>query len=367
MLEPLKKDDRAEDAELTNLPPDAEATADSAAPAPEPEGEPRSVGALLARTRRSFGQGLPEVSQALRIRESYLLALEEDRHADLPGQTYALGFVRSYADYLGLDGKGLVPRYKDEAQGIERKQPLVFLAPMPEAKVPTGAIILVSILLLAFAYAGWSYFSDQSAPAPSLIAASPLPTATEPASPEPVSPGPAGGASAAPTTPASAPAAEQPPVAATGGEGAPANPLPGDSLGGPLAAPLPGSGETPAAATPPEAAEGEGAGGTLPAAPETQTAAAPAAPVEGGPRVVLVAKQDSWVQIRDAKEQAILTRVLREGETYEVPDKKGLVLLTGNAGGLVIMLDGKPLPSLGAVGAVKRNIQLDPEALAAAN
>ena len=54
-----------------------------------------------ARLRR--GDDLATVSRALKIRKDHLEAVEEDRLGGLPGKTYAIGFVRSYAGYLGLD------------------------------------------------------------------------------------------------------------------------------------------------------------------------------------------------------------------------------------------------------------------------
>ncbi len=51
------------------------------------------------------------------------------------------------------------------------------------------------------------------------------------------------------------------------------------------------------------------------------------------------------------------------GDRIAVPDLPGLTLFTGNAGGLEIVVDGRPLPSLGPVGAVRRNIPLDLDAL----
>jgi cytoskeleton protein RodZ len=80
---------------------------------------------------------------------------------------------------------------------------------------------------------------------------------------------------------------------------------------------------------------------------------------------VLHAAADSWVEIRDAGRAVLLARVIKAGETYEVPDWPGLSMRTGNAGGLAITVDGNPTPSIGPIGAVRRNVVLEPEALSA--
>jgi cytoskeleton protein RodZ len=67
--------------------------------------------------------------------------------------------------------------------------------------------------------------------------------------------------------------------------------------------------------------------------------------------------------VRDASDSLIMTRVLRAGDSYQVPTRKGLILVTGNAGGLEITVDGQSIPPLGPRGAVRRNISLDPETL----
>ena len=79
-----------------------------------------------------------------------------------------------------------------------------------------------------------------------------------------------------------------------------------------------------------------------------------------GTRIILRAVQDSWVQVRDRQDALLLTRVLRHGDSYYVPSQDGLTLLTGNAGGIVIEGDGVALAPLGPVGAVRRQIALDP-------
>ena len=55
----------------------------------------------------------------------------DGRYEDLPGQAYAIGFVRAYADHLGLDGDEVVRRYKEESSGVKRKAAYEF--PLPTA------------------------------------------------------------------------------------------------------------------------------------------------------------------------------------------------------------------------------------------
>ena len=69
--------------------------------------------------------------------------------------------------------------------------------------------------------------------------------------------------------------------------------------------------------------------------------------------------------MRSADDQSIVfSRVLKTGETYHVP-RTGLILRTGNAGALAIAIDGKPAPTIGAIGTLRRNVTLEPEALLA--
>ena len=77
------------------------------------------------------------------------------------------------------------------------------------------------------------------------------------------------------------------------------------------------------------------------------------------------ATADCWVQIRAPDQSIVFSRVLKTGETYRVPARSGLVLRTGNAGALAIAIDGKPAPTIGAIGTLRRNVALDPEALLA--
>jgi len=80
-------------------------------------------------------------------------------------------------------------------------------------------------------------------------------------------------------------------------------------------------------------------------------------------RVVLRATADAWIQVQGPRDELLMTRILRPGDVYMVPDRGDLVLMTGNAGGLEVRLDGQSLGLLGAPGAVRRDIPLEPERL----
>ena len=64
-------------------------------------------------------------------------------------------------------------------------------------------------------------------------------------------------------------------------------------------------------------------------------------------------------------EQLLLTRFLRKGESYKVPDRSGLTLMTLNAGGVEVIVDGAVMPPLGEPGSVARGVSLDADKLKA--
>jgi len=283
-------------------------------------GEAARLGGELRDARMALGLGIEDISASLRIRRVYIAALEEGRVRDLPAPAYALGFVRSYAGALGLDADDMVRRFRDSiGPNVARRTDLVFPEPVPERGVPAGAVMLVGAVLAVGAYVvwyNWSATGDRT-----VDAVPPLPPRIEQVLREPEPPPPA------PQVEAAAPAS-QPAVAA------PAAARPVASAPGPSAAPA-----VAPTAPPPRAEES---------------------------RVLLRAKADSWIQLRDRQAGTVLlNRVLRAGETYAVPARDGLLLTTGNAGGLEILVDGQPTPGLGAAQAVRRDIPIDTERLKA--
>jgi cytoskeleton protein RodZ len=69
------------------------------------------IGGSLREARLKRGLTAADVQKAIRIRDRYLQALEEERWELLPGDAYVKGFLRTYADYLGLDGSLYVDEY----------------------------------------------------------------------------------------------------------------------------------------------------------------------------------------------------------------------------------------------------------------
>ncbi len=396
---------------------------------------PQSVAKILREAREEQGRSLRDVAAALNIRYVYLQAIDDGQFDKLPGTTYAIGFLRSYAEHLGLDGADVVNRFKAEVAGLDKKTQLVFPTPVPEGKVPGGALILVSVLFLALAYGAWSYFSGQEERVAELVPAVPErlqdllgeeppgagAVASEPAGStaatamaagsadsvdgavetDPTSSSSAESIVSAPGQPAQsvpssleaapfetapiasnvAPAEPTAAPAATGGSDvpssatapaadaeAPAEPPAAASLPAPAPGAAGQTADASAADPPAEPAPAVAAPEAIPDAPGTGESTVAYRPLEAqvygrsnlDARIILRATQDAWVQVRDSNEDLLFTRVLRSGDSYRVPNQAGLTLLTGNAGGLDVEVDGAYLGALGPVGSVRRNVILEP-------
>ena len=329
------------------------------------------VGADLRAARERLGWPLEAVATGLRIRVSYLAALEAGRIADLPGNAYAIGFLRTYASTLGLDPDEVTRRFRAEAAEVNKLTALSFPAPVPSRGVPAGAVVLLGVVLAIGAYVGWYHLSGNGELPAEVVPPVParLASLTERAMP------PAAGVSnpGAPVRGGSTAVASGPP-----GSGSPASSA---RTGGPMATMSASAESSPA---PDGLATSESATTASPTAtwradntalPEpapmssvspTQAAAAttmPPAAAGTQPRIVLSATADAWMQVRDKSGPVLLNRVLHPGESWPVPAQPNLVLTTGNAGGTAIVVDGAALPPLGVSGAVRHDIPLDADML----
>ncbi len=117
----------------------------------------REVGAQLRQVRLERGEGLDDVAQHLRIKATYLFGIEQGDLSMMPGRTYALGFLRSYADYLGFDGSDLITQIKSTVADLTDKTRLRIRTPLPESRLPKTPLLVLSLVAIAGIYAGWSY------------------------------------------------------------------------------------------------------------------------------------------------------------------------------------------------------------------
>lgn len=313
-----------------------------------------AVGQLLSERRQDLELDLESVGAVLCIKPVYLAALEQGRSNELPGPAYAIGFIRAYASYLGFDGDEVLEAYKADSATAQARPDLALPVPLGERSVPGGPILMVALILALCGYGTWYYLStgersrpDRVAPVPAELRDS-TPSLAAASDNAPVMP-PA-------RAPASGAAAQSDASRLSSGLGQPADlptPLDADTRDLSVAATPPPS------AVPPTAVP-DSARGTAPPAATDASSGANAA-VSG---VDIRALTDCWIQVRAADQSIVFSRVLKTGETYHVP-RAGLILRTGNAGALAIAVGGKPAPSIGGVGALRRNVSLDADALLA--
>src|SRR6266446_2244197 len=139
----------------------------------EPRNIAQAVGAVLRERREELGFDLDAIGEALRIKPVYLAALEQGRAQDLPGATYAIGFIRAYAQLLGLDSERILDRYKAECADVHARPDLSLPVPLGARSMPGGPILLVGVILALCGYGTWYYLSTGERTRPERVAAVP--------------------------------------------------------------------------------------------------------------------------------------------------------------------------------------------------
>jgi cytoskeleton protein RodZ len=287
-----------------------------------------TVGQDLRKARHRKGEDMAQIAAILKIRKDHLEAIEESEFDALPGRTYAIGFVRTYANYLGLDAAECIERLKSEIAGrVESMDGNVQMSLPDERKLPQGWLIFAAVLVIAVAYGGY-YF---------VVSANRMANQPTPAVPErlaaQVEPQPA------PPPPPAAPAAT--------------------TVSLPVAPPV----ETPAPAVQAEAAPQTPAAQT----PVTQTQAPPAAaaPLPEGlklglqnanSRVTLRIHREGRVDVIGPNNRVYLGRILRPGDTYRVPNVSGVILNAADAGAVEVLVDGMSVGYAGKDGVAAQQI-----------
>lgn len=122
----------------------------------------RKISEILADARIEKGYSLENVVKATKIRKEFLMAIEEARYFDLPSESYALGFIKNYASYVGVDknkaaalfrreyegGHSMLPTFKSKDRKLTRK---IFLTPRN--------LIISLVVIVIFGYIAFQYGS----------------------------------------------------------------------------------------------------------------------------------------------------------------------------------------------------------------
>ncbi|MBN4047836.1 helix-turn-helix domain-containing protein [Oceanicaulis sp. AH-315-P02] len=131
------------------------------------------IGQSLHEARLRAGLELFQVSADLKISTEYLKAIEEMDRASLPHQTYTLGFVRCYADYLGFNAQQSVDLFKADGSRTTTKHSDILIKSPPfwlKFSVPRGFGLTVALIgMLALA----SWFGQRSMATQSYVPAVP--------------------------------------------------------------------------------------------------------------------------------------------------------------------------------------------------
>lgn len=334
------------------------------------------VGAQLRREREQLNLGIDQVAEQIRIRGIYLNAIEMGEFDKLPGQIYVTGFLRTYAQFLGLDATTIVKAYEGEGSVGPHSAPLIFPTAAAQPHAPRGWMIALALALIGLVYGAWYQFSHKGQVRVETVAA--VPERLEQAAPPLADPAAQAAQlrteqarqnqqQALATTPSATHTADAVPatsVPSTGASSATALSSQSQVEVSPLASPNPIV-STPAAAGSTASALRENAPIIANASPASAEAASTATgQVFGNPdarsRVTIKATAESWVDIRSTNNEVVFpSRVMKSGDVYYIPDRADMRLWTGNLGALEFSVDGNVLPRLGNLGEARRNIQLD--------
>jgi cytoskeleton protein RodZ len=128
---------------------------DAPTPAPQPSvDDGADIGSALRAAREFRGLNLQDVADATRIRQSYIEALEALRLDELPSRPFTIGYVKSYAKLLGLDGDAAVARFKLDAP--EDSEPLRAPVGVRHERDPRLGLILAFGVLVVAAIVLWN-------------------------------------------------------------------------------------------------------------------------------------------------------------------------------------------------------------------
>lgn len=267
-------------------------------------------GRQLQQARLAAKLSLEDVARSLQLSPVRLRALEADDYDRLPAPTYVRGYLRAYAQLVGLSPQSLIDDFNQSAAANRRQE---FIPPAPPARaqatnneslIKLGALAVVGIVI-GLAIVWWQ--GEEAPPVTSTVPAS-LPPAA------PVTQEPAQEQTASDATPeALAPTAANASASAT-------SPT-----------------EPPSPAAPPPANERLAA-----AARERPISPVPIDPNAPRARLVLYVSDDSWAEVRDGSNQRLIYETVAAGRVVTLDGVAPFHVFLGNAEGVRVEINGRP-------------------------
>ncbi|MGB8128642.1 MAG: RodZ domain-containing protein [Candidatus Angelobacter sp.] len=280
-----------------------------------------AFGDRLRREREMRGITLDEITESTKISRRHLEALESEHFDQLPGGVFNKGFVRAYARFLGIDEDQAVADYSaanNEQPEPENKFPLeIHEEPNRElnprrSKFPL-VFALAALVGVLVGYGFWTKSKPHNSPAVETQPTGPASVVSQPKTETPTP---------QPKTYSNSESAK------ISTESAPSKPA---------TKPVPQEAEAVQASS----------AHTLIATADVSADPPPSAAVKQNAFFVQVkAKEDSWVSIV-ADGKSVMQRVLAADKQKKIKAGKTLILRTGNAGGIEVSFNGRPLGALG--------------------
>jgi len=294
------------------------------------------LGAWLQETREAQDLSLEDVEAQTRIRRAFLEALEEGHYDILPGEVYVRGFLRNYALHLGLDPEEVQRRYREEmlSRGLQRRVHgersfSAIDADLEHTGLPIGRLVtrILLILLLVLGAAGVGTWYWYGCPLPQPPSWWPPKIDTVPLTEKPLQ------RLSAPLSPTTASLSV----------------LPSDTLSptaSPFAATAPGKAVVTSAVLPLPTPT------SVPTATPTSTPSPLSVPSEGqGIELTAQVVDRSWVLLT-TDDEVSFQGLLEAGEERTWRAEHSIRFRCGNAGGIMITVNGEELGTLGERGQV---------------
>ena len=318
-----------------------------------------TVGHALRAARLQNQLSLKDVSFRLNISVNHLSYIEEEQFDKLPGSAYVTGFLRSYAQLVGLDSKAVIDQYRQLATQVAApnysRMPMTVRPPQRSAP----AIASLVVMLAAVAYGGWYILDDagglRKAETPAVTSAADSRSAFDSQFGGEITMLEVAEQKADDISPEK-PLTATPPdnIALLDGKDTPAVPLAKVSAKDPVQPAESGVAISGGGADRSKASSAK----VVKNMPAMQSNAAVATLRDPAQEITIRAVAASWVEIIRSDGESVMTKLMRAGDSYVVDSSSKFYLSTGNAGGLVVILGDETPRPMGKSGEIIRDMPL---------